>query len=157
MNRGSFAGPPTFFSNEETKIGSVHSDFEGVGSDVVDCAVRLHMRLGPGLLESAYTVLLARQLGRRGHLVDRERPVALEFDRIVVPAAFRVDLLVDECVVVEVKSVERLAPVHKKQLLTYLRLLDLPLGYLINFAAPVLKDGLRRVPNFRASMASCLR
>ncbi len=135
----------------------MYPDFEGVGGDVVDCAVRLHMKLGPGLLESAYKLLLARQLGRRGHMVEQERPVALEFEGILLPAAFRVDLLIDECVVVELKCVERLAPVFKKQLLTYLRLLDLPLGYLINFSTPMLKDGLHRVPNFRASMASCLR
>ena len=135
----------------------MYPDFEGVGSDVVDCAVKLHIRLGPGLLESAYQLLLARQLGRRGHLVEQERPVALELDGIRVEDAFRVDLLVDECVVVKLKSVERLAPVHRKQVLTYLRLLDLPLGYLINFGAPMLKDGLRRVPNFRASSASLLR
>ena len=129
----------------------MYRDYEGVGSDVVDCSFKIHMHLGPGLLESAYKALLARELARRGHVVEIERPVALEYQGYRIEGAFRADLLVARCVVVEVKSVERLAPVFSKQVLTYLRLLDLRLGYLINFGESLLRDGLHRIVNQRAS------
>ena len=132
-------------------------DYEGVGRDIVDCAVKMHVRLGPGLLESTYKLLLARVLGRKGHLVERERSLALDFDGIHIDNAYRVDLLVDGCVVVELKAVERLPPAAKRQAFTYLTILDLPLGYLLNFGAPVMKDGIDRIVNFRASDSSFLR
>lgn len=135
----------------------MHPDYEGVGSDVVDCAVKLHVHLGPGLLESAYEILLARVLGLRGHVVERERPLALDFEGMHIENAYRVDLLIDGCVAVELKAVERLPPAAKRQVFTYLTALDLPLGYLINFGAPVLKDGVHRIVNFRASDSSFLR
>ena len=110
-------------------------DIEEIAGEIVDAAVGLHMHLGPGLLESAYELLLARELERRGLEVERQKVVPLEFNGIRIEDAFRVDLLVGGCVVVELKSVERLAPVHMKQALTYLRLMDLHLGFLINFGA----------------------
>ena len=113
----------------------------------VDAAYRLHTGLGPGLLESVYEMVLARDLARRGFQVERQRIIEFEYDGMHFADGFRVDLLVNSCVVVEIKSVERLLPVHPKQLLTYLRLMKLPVGLLINFGAPTLKDGLQRVVN----------
>src|SRR6202000_2532138 len=98
-------------------------------------------------LESVYEMVLARELERRGLAVTRQAPVAIEFDGMQFEEGFRVDLLVEEIVVVELKSVERLAPVHSKQVLTYLRLLNLPVGLLINFGEVTLKDGLHRIVN----------
>lgn len=127
---------------------------EEVTSVVVDTAFRLHRGLGPGLLESVYESLLSTLLERRGLKVERQ--VLLEFDYhgIHFSEGLRLDLLVERSVVVELKSVERLAPVHPKQLLTYLRLLNLPLGLLINFGAPTFREGIRRVVNRHTDFAS---
>ena len=114
---------------------------------VVDAAVRIHVELGPGLLESVYEAVLGRALEKRGFRVARQRGIRFEYDGMVFEEGFRIDLLVEDRVVVELKSVEKLAPVHGKQLLTYLRLMDLPVGLLINFGAATLKEGLRRVVN----------
>ncbi len=120
-------------------------DVEEIASEIVDAAFQLHRHLGPGLLESAYGVLLAKQLERRGLRVERQKSLALEFKGIRVEDAYRVDLLAEGSVVVELKAVERLAPVHRRQVLTYLELLDLHLGFVINFGEYHLKNGLRRV------------
>jgi iron complex transport system substrate-binding protein len=114
---------------------------------IVDAAYKLHVALGPGLLESVYELILARHLARQQFHVERQRSVSFEFDGLRFGDAFRVDLLVDGRVVVEIKSVEQNAPVHSKQLLTYLRLMRLPVGLLINFGAPTLKEGLHRIVN----------
>ncbi len=111
---------------------------------VVDAAYRLHKGLGPGLLESVYEKVLARDLQRRGFQVERQKPIAFEYEGMHFDDGLRVDLLVDDCVVVEIKSVERLLPVHPKQVLTYLRLLKLPVRLPTNFGAPTLRQGLRR-------------
>jgi iron complex transport system substrate-binding protein len=105
------------------------ADIDSITGEVVDAAVKLHMRVGPGLLESVYQVLLARELERRRFTVERQRSVTFEFDGFLFEDGLRVDLLVNGLVVVELKSVEKLAPVHGKQLLTYLRLLGLPVGF----------------------------
>ncbi|HYH81156.1 MAG TPA: GxxExxY protein [Longimicrobium sp.] len=118
-----------------------------------DQAYRLHTRLGPGLLESVYEMVFARMLERRGFLVERQVPVTFEFEGMRFVDAFRVDLLIEKQVVVELKETEKLAPVHSKQVLTYLRLLELPVGLLINFGAARLNDGLRRILNPRAPVA----
>jgi GxxExxY protein len=118
-----------------------------ITGEIVDTAYKLHRALGPGLLESIYELVLMRDLERRGMRAARQIPVSFEYDGLRFDDACRVDLLVNDCVVVEIKSVERLAPVHSKQLLTYLRLLRLPLGLLINFGAPTLKEGIRRIAN----------
>ena len=110
-------------------------------------AFRLHVGLGPGLLESVYQSVLARDLARRGLHVEHERVVSFEYDGMSFDPGFRVDMLVEDSIVVELKSVEQLSPVHPKQLLTYLRLLRLPVGLLINFGAARLKDGIWRVAN----------
>ncbi len=120
--------------------------------------MRLHKALGPGLLESVYRTLMARELERRGLDVVVHRPVDFEYDGVLFRRKLQVDLLVEEVVVVEVKSAETLAPVHYKQLLTYLRLLDLPLGLLLNFGRATMKEGLRRVVNrYRPAGDSPLR
>ena len=122
-------------------------EIDEVTGEVVDAAVKLHKRVGPGLLESVYQILLAKELERRGLDVERKKPVAIDIDGTRVENAFVVDLLVEHAVVLELKSMEALAPVHWKQVLTYLRLLDLQVGLLINFGAPTLKEGLHRVVN----------
>lgn len=118
-----------------------------ISGGVVDEAVRIHIDLGPGLMESVYEVVLAKKLADRGLKVIRQRPVPITYEGHTFEEAFRLDLLVEDQVVVELKSVEELAPVHFKQVLTYLRLLDLRVGLLINFGAPVLKEGIHRIVN----------
>jgi GxxExxY protein len=122
-----------------------------VTRQIVDTSYQLHTRLGPGLLESVYEAVLAKMLERRGFTVERQVAVSFEVEGIRFEEGFKADLLVDRRVLVELKSVERLAPVHSKQLLTYLRLMDLEIGLLINFGAPTLKEGLKRVANSRQS------
>lgn len=122
-------------------------DVEAIGADVVDCAIHIHRELGPGLLESVYEMVLAASLERRGYKVDRQKPVDIEFDGLRFEGAFRLDLLIDDCFVVEIKSVETLLPVHAKQVLTYLRLMQLPLGLLLNFSGETMKAGIRRLVN----------
>jgi len=122
-------------------------EIDEITGQVVDAALKLHTRLGPGLLESVYELVMARELERRGLTVEKQKPVSFEFDGLQFNEAFRVDLLVEGRVVVELKSVETLAPVHSKQLLTYLRLLNLPVGLLINFGAATMKEGLHRIVN----------
>ncbi len=114
---------------------------------VVDAAFQIHKRLGPGLLETVYEVVLAHALNKRGLKVERQVPVPIVFDGIKFDEGFRADLIVEEKVIVELKSVEKVVPVHKKQLLTYLRLADKRLGLLINFGAELIRDGVSRVVN----------
>lgn len=128
-------------------------DIDQITGEIIDTALKLHARLGPGLLESVYSILLTRSLQLRGLAVEREKEVPFEFDGVRFEEGLRLDLLVENRVVVELKSVEKLAPVHSKQILTYLRLLDLRVGLLINFGAPTFKEGLKRVVNAYASTA----
>jgi len=127
---------------------------EELSAIVVDTAYHLHVELGPGLLESVYEAVLARSLEKRGLRVERQRPAAFDFDGMHFDEGLRIDLLVEGCLVLELKSVESLAPVHAKQLLTYLRLMNLPVGLLINFGAPTFKEGVKRVVNHHQSFAS---
>jgi iron complex transport system substrate-binding protein len=129
-------------------------ELDDITGAVVDAAVKIHKELGPGLLESVYEVVLARELERRGFQVERQKPIRFEYDGMVFEEGFRTDLLIEGRVVVEIKSVENLAPVHSKQLLTYLRLMNLPVGLLINFGAATLKEGLHRIVNKLPSSAS---
>jgi len=114
---------------------------------VVDAAYHVHTRLGPGLLESVYELVLEHEIKKRGLRVRRQRPVRIEYDELSIPDAFRADMDVEDLVLVELKSVELVLPVHKKQLLTYLRLSDRKLGLLINFGAPLIKQGIQRIVN----------
>lgn len=122
-------------------------DVETISADVVDVALKLHRELGPGLLESVYELLLASRLASMGYAVERQKPIDIHFDGMLIENAFRVDLLIDSIFLIEIKSVEQLNPAHTKQLLTYLRLTKQPVGLLINFGAGILKEGLRRVVN----------
>ncbi len=114
---------------------------------VVDAAYHIHRRLGPGLLESVYEVILAYALSSRGLNAERQVPVPIVFDGMKFDEGFRADLIVEDKVILELKSVEKIAPVHNKQLLTYLRVADKRLGLLINFGASLIKDGIFRVAN----------
>ncbi len=118
-----------------------------IGRIVVDTAVQLHRELGPGLLESVYEVLLAHRLRQAGLKVARQVPISIEFDGFYFDEGFRADIIVEDKVILELKSVENVSPAHKKQVLTYLRLTGLKLGYLLNFGAAVMKDGICRVIN----------
>lgn len=118
-----------------------------VSREVVDVAYRVHKDLGPGLLESVYEAVLARELVARGLKVARQQTVPITYGGATFDEGFRADLVVDELVIVELKSVELVAPVHKKQLLTYLRLSGKRLGLLINFGAERIKDGITRLVN----------
>jgi iron complex transport system substrate-binding protein len=122
-------------------------ELDDITGAIVDAAIKIHIELGPGLLESVYEAVLARALERRGFHVERQKVIRFEYDGMVFEEGFRTDLIVDARVVVELKSVEKLAPVHSKQLLTYLRLMNLSVGLLINFGAATLKEGLHRVVN----------
>ncbi|HET7463060.1 MAG TPA: GxxExxY protein [Longimicrobium sp.] len=117
---------------------------------IINVAYALHNRLGPGLLESVYEAIFARMLQEAGFRVERQKPAAIEIDGIRFDEGFRVDLLVEDEVVVELKAVEQLTRVHARQVLSYLRLLNLPIGLVINFGAPLLKDGLCRIVNTHA-------
>ncbi len=133
-------------------------DIDAISGDVVDLALRIHRDLGPGLLEQVYETVLAGKLIEKGYAVRRQVPIDIEFEGNRFPAAFKLDLLVENQLIVEIKSVERLAAVHGKQLLTYLRLSHQPVGLLINFGGGTLKEGLRRIVNdHRPSAASRLR
>jgi GxxExxY protein len=129
-------------------------DIDRISGDVVDVAIRLHRDLGPGLLESVYETVLAAKLSQMGYLVLRQQPVDIEFEGLRFESAFRIDLLVEGRLLIEIKSVERLNAAHAKQLLTYLRLTKQPVGLLINFGGATLKEGLRRLVNNYTPSAS---
>lgn len=122
-------------------------ELERIAADVVDASMKLHIALGPGLLESVYTVLLEKKLQERGYTVEREKPVPLVYEGMQFEMGFRADLIINGCFIVELKSVEKLAPVHAKQLLTYLKITGMRLGLLINFGEARLKNGIKRVAN----------
>ena len=114
---------------------------------VVDASFHIHKRLGPGLLESVYVRILEYELTKRGLRVRREVPIPFRYDDIEFDEGFRADLIVEDIVILELKSVEHTAPVHKKQVITYLKLTEMKLGLLINFGAPLIKDGIFRLAN----------
>jgi GxxExxY protein len=122
-------------------------DTEELARKVIDCGFHIHEELGPGLLESVYETVLAASLNRSGLSVERQKPIAIKFDGLTISDAFRADLVVNGRLIIEVKSVERTAPVHAKQLLTYLRLAEQPLGLLMNFGCETFREGVKRVVN----------
>jgi iron complex transport system substrate-binding protein len=130
-------------------------DIDLVSGDVLDVALRLHRDLGPGLLESVYDAVLAARLSQLGYAVARQQPVDINFEGVRLEGAFKIDLLVDRRLIIEIESCEKLMPVHAKQLLTYLRLSNQPVGLLINFGGATLKEGVKRlVNNYRPSASS---
>ena len=118
-----------------------------IGTIIVDTALHLHRGLGPGLLETVYEVVLAKRLQKLGLQVARQVSVPICFDGESFDEGFRADLIIEGLVIIELKSVEKINPAHKKQLLTYLRLTDLKLGYLLNFSEELMKNGIHRVIN----------
>ncbi len=141
-------------SHEDTKTRSK----EELSRLVVDCGYRLHVEVGPGLLESVYEAVLQKLLLNQGLKVERQKPIPLRIMGLSLDEGFRADLIGENILLLELKSVEKLAPVHSKQVLTYLRLLNLPLGLLINFGAATFKEGCKRIVNGDQSfVSSCLR
>ncbi|MEM7687626.1 MAG: GxxExxY protein [Pseudomonadota bacterium] len=118
------------------------AELERLARAVIDCGFHIHKDLGPGLLETAYEAILAKVLEDRGLSVQRQVAVPIKYQSVVVDNAFRIDLLVEKRLIVELKSTEQNAPVHAKQVLTYLRLMELPLGLLMNFGQATFKGGL---------------
>jgi GxxExxY protein len=124
-------------------------ELERLARIAVDCGFKLHDALGPGLLESVYEACLFHSLAKRGLYVEKQVAVPIIFDGMVLQEAFRADLVVEGRLLIELKSTEQHAPVHAKQVITYLRLMNLPLGLLMNFGAPTFKQGCRRLINNR--------
>ena len=122
-------------------------DLEKIAAISIDCGLKLHEQIGPGLLESVYEILLAHSLKERGLFVERQKVIPITFNGITLDEGFRADIIIENKLIIEIKSVEKLSAVHGKQVLTYLRLMDMPLGILINFGEELFKSGLRRVAN----------
>lgn len=122
-------------------------ELNDITAAIIEDSIRLHRGLGSGVFESVYETVLASKLARRGLHVERQRPVSFTYEEMQFELGFRIDLLVEQSVVVEVKSLDRIAPIHRKQLLTYLRLTDLRVGLLLNFGAETMKEGITRVVN----------
>ncbi len=122
-------------------------DIEDLAKEAVDCGFKLHKEVGPGLLESVYEILLTKGLEDRGIAVRRQVPVPIKHNGVVVDNAFRIDVFVEESLIIELKSTERDSALYPKQLLTYLRMMDLPLGLLMNFGQETFKQGIKRVAN----------
>lgn len=118
-----------------------------IAATIVDAAYKVHRTLGPGLLESAYETVLVYELQKRGLAVAVQVPVSVEYESVKMDIGFRADLIIDDLVIIELKSVEKIVPVHKKQLLTYLRLTNKRLGLLVNFGEELIKDGISRIVN----------
>jgi GxxExxY protein len=131
----------------QRREGGAVIDVDALSAIVIKESIRIHRELGPGLLESVYEMVLAGALVRQGFNVERQKSVDVVYDGLLFEAAFRVDLLVETTLVLEIKSVERLNPAHAKQLLTYLRLLKQPLGLLLNFSGETMREGIRRMVN----------
>ena len=123
------------------------SELNDITGHVVNAAVRIHSKLGPGLMESVYETILARDLSNQGFGVERQKWISFDFEGLWFDDACRADIIVDRAVIVEVKSTATILPRHEKQLLTYLRLLDYRVGLLLNFGAPLMKDGIKRIAN----------
>ena len=122
-------------------------DINAISGLIVDAALRIHKELGPGLLESVYEIILADELSRKGLCVRRQVPIPIHFEGHAFDEGFRADLLVEETIIVELKSIDQLARVHKKQVLTYLKLSNKKLGLLINFGGEFLKGNIERLVN----------
>jgi GxxExxY protein len=122
-------------------------DIEQVGKQIVDASLKVHRALGPGLLESAYQACLTYELRKRGFKVDLQVDQPIKYESLQIDAAYRLDMVVENSIIIENKSIEQLLPVHQAQLLTYLRLRDFRLGFLINWNVRLIKDGIHRMVN----------
>lgn len=141
-------------SREECEEYAMDIPPEQLSAIAVECGYKLHVNLGPGLLESVYEALLAKALRDRNLKVDRQKPIKIKYQEVELEEGFRADLLVEDKLLIELKSTERHMPVHSKQVLTYLRLMALPLGLLMNFGAPTFKMGCRRIVNHHTDFAA---
>jgi GxxExxY protein len=122
-------------------------DFTAIAREIVDSAIRVHTRLGPGMLESAYEACIEYELNRRSLAVKKQVPMPLRYDDLTIDIGYRLDLVVEEAVVIELKSVKQLLPIHTAQLLSYLRAGDYRMGFLLNFNTAHMRDGIKRVVN----------
>jgi GxxExxY protein len=129
----------------KTQREPIGEETNRIAKQIVDAAFTVHCRLGPGLLERVYETCLIHELRKRGLKVASQVELPVIYDGMQLDGGFRIDLLVEKCIVVELKAVEAIAPVHKAQLLTYLKLSTYRLGFLINFNVPLIKDGIQRV------------
>jgi GxxExxY protein len=118
-----------------------------IAADIVDSSYKIHKELGPGLLESAYEACLGHELTKRGYQVEKQKAQPVYYDSIVIDIGYRLDLLINDLVIIELKAVAELAPIHQAQLTTYLKLSGKTLGFLINFNVPLIKNGIRRIAN----------
>lgn len=130
-----------------TQGRGVAEEINSITGKIIECAIEIHRNLGPGLLESVYETILERKLTQCGFSVQRQVVVRISYEEMTFDEGFRADLIINHLVCIELKSVENLAPVHSKQLLTYLKLLNMEVGLLINFGAPTIKEGLHRIVN----------
>jgi GxxExxY protein len=129
------------------KEGNSTNQIDRIAREVVDAAFKVHSSLGPGLLESAYEACLAHELTKRGYRVERQKAQPVIYEGLEIEVGYRLDLLVEDVIIIELKAVEQLAPIHQAQLLTYLKLSSKQLGFLMNFNVPLIKDGIRRIAN----------
>ena len=129
------------------KEGNSTNQIDRIAKEVVDAAFKVHSNLGPGLLESADEACLAHELTKRGYRVERQKAQPVIYEGLEIEVGYRLDLLVEDLIIIELKAVEQLAPIHQAQLLTYLKLSSKQLGFLVNFNVPLIKDGIRRIAN----------
>jgi GxxExxY protein len=139
-----FPGLRELLTTEDTEDTDVR-DINSISYDIIGAAIKVHSSLGPGLLESIYEVCLIHELNKSGYRVESQKPIAVVYNGMQMKIGFRIDLLVDEQVIVEIKAVDNLVPVHTAQLMTYLKLTKLNLGLLINFNVVHLRNGIKRV------------
>nr|WP_319572918.1 GxxExxY protein [uncultured Draconibacterium sp.] len=123
------------------------TEIEKIGKQIVDAAFEVHSELGPSLLESVYEICLVEELKERGLTVERQVKLPVVYKDKILQKEFIIDILVEKCVIIELKAVEMLLPVHEVQTLTYMKLADMKLGYLINFNVPLIKQGIKRKIN----------
>lgn len=131
--------------------------FKQITEQVIGSCIDLHRQLGPGLLESAYEECLCFELAQRGVRFERQKPLPVHYKTVNLDCGYGLDLVVEQKIIIELKAVEKLLPVHEAQVLTYLKLSGLTLGLLINFNVPVLKDGIKRVANNFIDSSASLR
>ena len=122
-------------------------EYERLATIIVDACFKIHKKYGPGLLESAYQACLVYELKKRGLSVQAEVPLPLIYEEVKLDCGYRLDIVVENCILIELKSVEQLAPIHSAQIITYLKLSKMKMGFLVNFNVPLIKDGIKRFVN----------
>lgn len=115
-----------------------------ITGEIVDCSLKIHRAMGAGLYEKVYEDCLCYELERKNLRFERQKPITAQYEELIIPSAFKIDLLVEDSVIVELKSIERCLPIHDCQIITYMRLAKIEIGLLINFNVPLIKDGIKR-------------